>query len=75
MESYLVVNNENTCSLTTTNRCFLDVNAFSTAAYWSFILYNIVNRSALLCKLLSMNSRLVVYLNNELFLNNCCHFK
>ena len=29
--------------VSTTNRCYFDVNEYSVAAYWSFLLYNIVD--------------------------------
>ena len=72
IESYLVVNYKKTIALLaglnkdevrTTNRCYFDVNEFSTAAYW---LYNIENRSAVLCKLLSYNSRFVSELKRRI---------
>ena len=77
IESYLVVNNENTIMFNWwvsirikyalhIRRCYFDVNKFSIAAYWSLLLYNIGNRSALLCKLLRYNSRFG--LNNILFI-------
>ena len=52
--------------VSTTNRCNFDVNEFSIAAYWSILLYNIRNRSTLLCKLLSHNSRFVSVLKQHI---------
>ena len=56
-----------------TNYCYFVVNEFSTAAYWSFLPYNIRNRSTLLCYLLSLIPGVSVYTNSKLILNNYCY--
>ena len=61
-KTHVILADLNKDQVSTTNRCYFDVNEFSTAAYWSFLLYNIRNKSILLCKLLSYNSRFVIVL-------------
>ena len=52
--------------VSTTNRCYFDVNEFSRAAFSSFLLYNTRNRSTLVCNVLSYNSRFVSVLKQQI---------
>ena len=64
MKTHVLLAGLNNDQVSTTTRCYFDVNGFSTAVYWSFLLYNIGNMSALLCKLPSYSSRFVGVLIN-----------
>ena len=64
--NYVLLAGLNKDQVSTTNRCYFDVNEFSTASNCFFLLYNIGNRSALLCKLLTYNSRFVSVLKQRI---------
>ena len=65
-KSYVLLAGLNKDKVSSTQRCYFDVNEFSTAAYWSFCLHNFGNRSALLCKFLSYNFRFVSVLKQRI---------
>ena len=54
-KTHVILAGLNKDQVRTTKICYFDVNEFSTAAFWSFLLYNIGDRSTLWCQLPSYN--------------------